>query len=251
MRSVATISVAPVKALGLHHPEAVELTNAGVAGNREFFLVDGDGRLLGGVRHGPLVRIVSEVENGRLTLRIPDGPVVTGDVELRDPVTTDFWGRAVEGRYVEGRWSDALSDFVGSHVRLVRAERGDAWDMQPITLVSLASCARLADELEAEIDPRRFRMLLTVDGCAAHEEDGWRGRKVAVGAAVLRIGGPVPRCAVTTQDPDTGVRTLDTVGAIKGYRGVRPEDGKSVDFGVYATIERPGRVSAGDAVEPL
>jgi uncharacterized protein len=251
VRSVATISVAPVKALGLHHPEAVELTSVGVAGNRQYFLVDEAGRLVGGVRHGPLVRVSSEVENERLTLRFPEGPIVSDDVELRDPVTTNFWGRPVEGRLVEGPWSDALSDYVGSHIRLVRAERGDAWDVEPATLVSLASCARLGDELNAEIDPRRFRMLLTLDGCAAHEEDGWNGRAVRVGDAVLRVGGSVPRCAVTTQDPTTGVRSLDTLGAIKRYRGVRVEDGKSLDFGVYATVEQPGRVHVGDAVEPV
>ncbi len=250
MRSVAMLSVAPVKALGLHHPGSVELTVVGVAGNRQFYLVDEGGRLVGGVRHGPLVRVASEVEGARLTLRFPDGSLAVGDVELRDSVTTDFWGRPVEGRLVHGPWSDALSDYAGSHLRLVRAERDDAWDIEPATLVSLASCARLGDELEAEVDPRRFRMLLTIDGCAAHEEDGWNGRAIRVGEAVLRVGGPVPRCAVTTQDPATGVRSLDTLGAIKRYRGARPADGKSLDFGVYATVEQPGRVRVGDAVEP-
>ena len=94
-------------------------------------------------------------------------------------------------------------------------------------------------------------MLLTIDGCEPHEEDTWSGGRVRAGEAVLRVGGPVPRCAVTTQDPSTGVRTLDTLGAIKSYRGVRAQDGKSIDFGVYAAIEQPGRVRVGDAVEPL
>ena len=60
---------------------------------------------------------------------------------------------------------------------------------------------------------------------------------------------PVPRCAVTTQDPDTGVRTLDTLGGIKAYRGLS-EAGK-LDFGVYFDVEAPGRVRLGDSVEPL
>ena len=64
-------------------------------------------------------------------------------------------------------------------------------------------------------------MLLTLAGCAEHEEDGWDGRLLQIGAAVVRVGGPVPRCAVTTRDPDTGVRDLDTLRLIQGYRGVR------------------------------
>ena len=57
----------------------------------------------------------------------------------------------------------------------------------------------------------------------------------------------MPRCAVTTQDPDTGAVTLDTLRAIKNYRGLR--DGKLIDFGVYFDVEEPGRVRVGDPVE--
>jgi uncharacterized protein YcbX len=251
VRSVAAISVTPVKSLGLHHPAEVELTEVGVRGNRRFYLVDDAGRLVGGVKHGPLVLIRPEVEDGRLTLHFPDGTSAAGAVELGNTVTTDFWGRPVQGRLVAGPWSEALSGYVGSPLRLVEAVDADAWDVEPATIVSLASCARLAEELGAEVDHRRFRMLLTLDGCEPHEEDTWSGGSVRFGDVVLRVGGPVPRCAVTTQDPSTGVRSLDTLGAIKRYRGLREQDGKSIDFGVYAQVERPGRVRVGDAVEPL
>ena len=92
-------------------------------------------------------------------------------------------------------------------------------------------------------------MLLDLDGCAEHEEDTWDGRRLRVGEAVLRVGGPVPRCAATTRHPESGVRDLDTLRLIKGYRGVR--DGEAIDFGVYALVEEPGRVRVGDPVEPL
>lgn len=251
MPSVSTLSITPVKALGLLHPDAVELTDVGVVGNRRYFLVDEAGRLVGGTKHGPLVRVRAEVAGDRLTLRLPEGGDVVDDVELGDRVTTDFYGRPVEGRLVRGPWAEALSEYVGRPLRVVSAEKDDAWDVHPVTLVSLASCARLGDELGAEVDHRRFRMLLTLDGCEAHEEDTWSGRRLRVGDAILRVGGPVPRCAVTTQDPATGVRSLDTLSAIRRYRGVRESDGKSIDFGVYATVEAPGRVRVGDVVEPL
>jgi uncharacterized protein YcbX len=249
MPSVATLSIAPVKSLGLHHPDHVELTLTGVPGDRRYYLVDEAGRLVGGVKHGTLVRIRPEVGEDVLTLRFPDGRTVEDTVELGDVVTTDFYGRPVEGTLVRGPWSDALSDYARSHLQLVRTEHGDAWDVQPATLVSLASCARLGEELDADIDPRRFRMLLTLEGCEAHGEDTWSGRRLRVAEAILRVGGPVPRCAVTTQDPTTGIRSLDTLGAIKRYRGLR--DGRRIDFGMYAEVEQPGTVRLGDAVEPL
>jgi uncharacterized protein YcbX len=247
MPSVARINVTPVKGLGLHHPREVELTAHGVESNRRFYLISGWG-LFNGKDHGPLVRISSEVENGRLTLRFPDGRDVDGEVELGEAVTTNFWGRPVNGHLVVGPWSDALSDYAGSLVQLVQTdEPGAGTDVHVGTLLSRASCERLVQELGAEVDSRRFRMLFDLDGAGAHEEDGWD--RVRIGEALVRIAGPVPRCAVTTQDPSSGVPSLDTLRGIRAYRGVR--DGKKIDFGVYFDVEEPGRVRVGDAVEPL
>ena len=44
---------------------------------------------------------------------------------------------------------------------------------------------------------------------------------------------------MTTRDPDTGERDLDTLRLLKDYRGQRESDG-AVLFGVYAYVERPG-----------
>jgi uncharacterized protein YcbX len=55
---------------------------------------------------------------------------------------------------------------------------------------------------------------------------------------------------VTTRDPDTGERDLDTLRLLKSYRGQRESDG-SVLFGVYARVEQRGLVRVGDPVGPL
>jgi uncharacterized protein len=247
MPTVARINVTPVKGLGLHHPNEVELTERGVEANRRYYLISG-WRLFNGKDHGPLVRIAPHAENGTLALRFPDGREVAGEVELGQPVTTNFWGRRVSGRLVVGPWSDALSDYAATALQLVRTdEPGAGCDVHVGTLLARASCERLGAELGAEVDGRRFRMLFELDGAGAHEEDTWE--RVRIGDAVVRMAGPVPRCAVTTQDPDTGVRTLDTLAGIKGYRGLR--EGGKLDFGAYFDVEEPGRVRVGDAVEQI
>jgi hypothetical protein len=53
---------------------------------------------------------------------------------------------------------------------------------------------------------------------------------------------------VTTRDPDTGVRDLDTLGAIAAYRGDVPT-GEPLPFGVWCQVVRPGPVAVGDPVE--
>jgi uncharacterized protein YcbX len=249
---VVRLSTTPVKSLLLHHPEAIALEPLGVVSDRRFYLIREDGRLLAGLHHGPLALVRADWEQGsdRLVLTFPAGEVVDGEVGLSDPVLTDFWGHRVPGRLVEGPWAEALSGYVGRVIRLVKADApAGAVDVEPLTLVSSESVAELARRADrSELDSRRFRMLIEVEGCAPHEEDTWIGRQVRLGDALIEIPGPVPRCATTTRDPSTGLRDLDTLRAIAAYRGKR--EGKKVDFGVYGRVVTPGPVHVGDTVDP-
>ena len=253
MRTVGRISITPVKGFALFHPEAVELTRDGVVGDRRFLLVNADGkRLRSSLTAWPIV-VSGEYDASaeRLRLRFPDGAVVEGSGLGRGPTRQwDYHGGEVgRGQVVEGEWNDRLSALAGHKVRLVRPDTTVGLREAPVTLVSRASVERLEREAGGRVDARRFRMLFDLDGCAEHEEDSWDGRHVRFGAAVLRVGGPVPRCAATTRHPESGERDLDTLRLIKSYRGVR--EGKAIDFGVYAAVEQPGLVRVGDPVEPL
>jgi uncharacterized protein YcbX len=242
-----------VKGLALHHPRSVRLERDGVPGNREFFLVDSVGRLFNASKHGALMQVRAELESTdgveRLSLLFPDGSEISDEVRLSEASPTNFWGRPVHGRFVEGGFSETLTGYIGRSVRLVRAaHQGGAFDVDVVTLLSEASVEELGRRAgRPELDGRRFRMLIGLAGCRPHEEDTWEGRRFRVGTAAIRIGGPVPRCVITTKDPDTGAKDFDTLREIKRYRGVR--DG-GVPFGVYATVEEPGTVSVGDELEP-
>jgi uncharacterized protein YcbX len=254
MPTITRLNVTPVKSTALHNPGEIRLENHGAAGNRDFFFVDDRGRLQGGSKFGPYVRIRSEHDPAaeRLSLRFPDGTVAEGDATARaESVTTDFYGRPVPAHVLDGPWAEAVSRFVGRRIRLARVDRpGDGSDVRPVTLVSLASVDELSHRggATARVDPRRFRMLIELDGCAAHEEDSWNGRRLAIGDAIIRVGEPVPRCVVTTQDPDTGLRDFPTLSVIKRYRGVVDGD---LPFGVYADVARPGTVRVGDETRLL
>ncbi|HUY60550.1 MAG TPA: MOSC N-terminal beta barrel domain-containing protein [Candidatus Dormibacteraeota bacterium] len=256
MRTVARLSVAPVKSLALDHPELVVLEPSGVSTNRRFHLVDARGRLYNGTRRGALVRVRSawDPATEQLALTFPDGTTAEGDAtDLGSAVRTEFYGRPVDGRVVEGPFGAALSAYAGARLRLVRTDRpGAGVDVWPLTLLSTASATELARRAG---DPRpgdtaRFRMLIEIAGCTAHEEDGWAGQPLRVGGAVVRVQGPVPRCAVTQQDPATGRHQFPTLRAITAYRGTAA-DGRSVVFGMYGEVLDPGPVRVGDPVEPL
>jgi uncharacterized protein YcbX len=119
-----------------------------------------------------------------------------------------------------------------------------------VSLVSDGSLGELARQLGvAAVDGRRFRMLIELAGAGAHEEDTWIGAQVGVGTAVLSITKPDARCAITTQDPDTGERDLDTLRTLIRYRGFREGDPeKKIDFGVLGEVLQPGSVSVGDEI---
>ena len=81
---VTRISIASVKSLGLQHPEQVVLERGGVRGNRRFWLVDEQGRLVNNKRNGPMVRVRTEWDEDTrvLALTFPDGRRVEDVVEL-------------------------------------------------------------------------------------------------------------------------------------------------------------------------
>jgi uncharacterized protein YcbX len=251
--AVARISLTPVKCFRLDHPDEVALGLDGVAGNRRFFLVGADGeRLRSSQTPWPVVVSARyDPVADTLEMRFPGGEVVVGSAAANgETLVTKVGGREQEVRVVPGPWAGPLSELGGRAVKLARVERDGAAMVEPVTIVSSASVARLAREAGLEsVDARRFRPLFELDGLAEHEEDTWEGRRVRLGGAVIEVGGPVVRCAVTTRNPDTGERDLDTLRLIAQYRG-RGEDGE-IFFARYARVVEPGRVRVGDAAELL
>ena len=263
MARVARLSIAPVRALGLQHPQSIDLVDGGVLEDRRFYLVDGHGRMVDRLIAGELVQVASETnaEATWLKLTFPDGKVVEGDVTLDEPVQTEVYGRLAVGHVVGGAWAAELEPFAHRQVRLVRCDlpggtrirAGETTVRNAVSLVSDGSLGALARELGVPaVDGRRFRMLIELEGAEAHEEDTWIGGDVAIGSAVLSITKPDARCAITTQDPDTGERDLDTLRTLIRYRGFRAGDPeKKIDFGVLGEVLQPGRVSVGDEIRVL
>lgn len=257
---VSWISFTPVKGLRIQALEEAELTAGGIPGDRAFFLVDEQGVMANAKRHGALLTVVADHDAaaGRLALRFPDGREVAGAVELGEPERVRFFGQQLRARPVAGPFSAALSAHAGAALRLVAApperpgvDRGHAG---AVTLLSTASLERLREQAGGAepVDERRFRMTLGIDGVAAHAEDGWLGRDVRVGAALVRVSGHVGRCVVTTRDAERGAVDFPTLHHLEAYRGAaaQPDATEPLPFGVHARVLEPGRVRVGDLVVP-
>lgn len=236
--------------------DRVELTEAGVPGDRAFFLADKVSRsMVSATRLGPLIEVVADHDPVANTLRLsfPDGHEVSGEIELGPAASVGFYGLSLAPQPVLGEFAEVLSEHCGAPLLMFATPPNrpgvDRGHDGGVTLLSVASLERLREEAgEGDpIDPRRFRMTFGVEGLEAHEEDSWVGREVRVGDALVRPAGLVGRCAATTRNADTGVVDFKALHHLSAYRGEIPSQ-EPLPFGVFARVVKPGAVALGDPV---
>ena len=123
---------------------------------------------------------------------------------------------------------------------------GTYFDAYPLLIMTRSSLRAIADRasslgFDSIFDQRRFRPNLVIDTAeTGFVENGWVGHRLAIGDAELAVEMTCPRCIMTTHGFDDVPRDPKVMRAL-----VQVNDG---DLGVYATIARPGRISAGDTV---
>jgi uncharacterized protein YcbX len=257
MPVVTGLNITPVKATRLHAVDRIELGIDGVRENRRFYFIDERDRMINSKIAGELQTVIADYSDPerRLKLTFADGSMVEDDLRVGEPVTTRFFSEHREARLISGPWSEAVSEHVGRSLRLVEAAEEGGVDRGadgPVSLISGASLIRLASVGGVDaLDPRRFRMLIEIDGVEAHEEDGWVGdRPVRIGSATVAFTGHVGRCLITSRDPDTGVvdvPTLDILGSYRSGLGTT----EPLPFGVWGGVVAPGHVAVGDEVAAL
>ena len=113
-----------------------------------------------------------------------------------------------------------------------------------ISLGNLASLRALSAAMGQEIDPRRFRANLWVDGMDAWSEFELVGKDIRIGDVTFHVEERIERCLATTANPDTGKRDADTLTALETGWNHR-------DFGVYLTAKSSGQLATGGAREIL
>jgi len=121
---------------------------------------------------------------------------------------------------------------------------GTYFDCYPLFLLTRTSLASLGKAAPASrFDPRRFRpnLLLESEATSGFPENAWVGKRVRVGEAVFSVAMPCPRCVMTTLPIDDLPRDPSIM------RTLVEQNGGNV--GVYASVETPGVVRAGDPVE--
>jgi uncharacterized protein YcbX len=233
---VRTAGFSPVKGMRHLTLPSVELDELGPVGDRAWCLVDvAARRVLRTVQHPELIGVVARVEGDELSMTLPSGESVAAPARASgETVACDYWGRQVSLSLVGGPHDALVSDLLGRDVRLAAAPRGGVVFAAPVTVVATASLEAVGAE------GARFRATLVVETDEPWVEDSWLGTSFGVGGAEIRVGGPVPRCAVVDHDPSTGAKDRRLLKELVGSRPTNAA-GEPV-FGVYAEVVRPGTV---------
>jgi len=155
----------------------------------------------------------------------------TGEtVAIDDPKLVDMLREGIEEQH---------------HLSLLRSERAMT-DCRPISIFSLQSARRLAEETGMSVDKRRFRANVYVDLASAEgfAENEFVGRSLRIGPkVVVTILERDPRCMMITIDPDTGEKTPAILKKV-----AQSHDGMA---GVYGAVMVEGMLHKGDSVELL
>jgi uncharacterized protein YcbX len=250
---VVALSVAPVKGLRIARRERVRLERDGIPGDRRFYLLDDRGRMVNGKHSGALHEIAAELDDAQdvLTLAFPSGHRVSAAVIAGRESLASYRSDPRPVREIEGPFAAAVSEHVGEELRLVVPADGspvvDRGELGAVTLLGADSLRSLAGLAGVELDPRRFRMSIEIDGAGAFAEDGWLGREIHIGEATIRPRGHVGRCIVTSRDPETGVVDVPTLDLLRDLRGAAATT-EPLALGVWGEVLVPGEVRVGDAV---
>src|SRR5436309_8221177 len=92
--------------------------------------------------------------------------------------------------------TDAISAELGRPVTVARETDVSHFDDGPVSLLGLGSVAALSAEVGADVDHRRFRPNLVLEGVAPLAEDSWVGRQVRIGGVRLEVTMRSPRCVM-------------------------------------------------------
>jgi uncharacterized protein YcbX len=263
---VSSLAIYPVKSTAALALEQASVEPRGLALDRRWMVVDGQGGCLTGREQPALLRVTANPVERGLVLEAPGRDLLRIDEAHGDGGTIEvhLWGDTVTARRVDERADRWLAAALGVTCRLVymgesahrpvdpdHARAGDEVsfaDGFPLLLVGEASLADLNARAPRRSSMRRFRPNVTVAGAEPYAEDGWR--RLRIGGVEFEAPKPCDRCVMVTIDPDDGVPDADRE-PLRTLAGYRRDAAGGIFFGVNLIPRGTGTLRVGDPVEVL
>lgn len=228
--TVAEIWRFPVKSMRGEKLERATLRWTGITGDRQFAFVRSEDKSRFPWLTG---RELPEMLLYRALYANPDDPRNSGiGVTAPDGRFFDIWDKELARR---------LEDAAGEPAHALQLGRG-AFDQHPVSAITTRTLKTLTDRAGAPVDPRRFRINLTIaEAPDAPPEEEWLGKTLTFGSGGrIQVDVPASRCVMVTIDPDTAARDP------KIMRVVAQDFDNQV--GLYCVPAGLGDIAVGDSV---
>jgi len=187
------------------------------------------------MRNERLAQLATAFDDASRTLTIRQN----GDVKLQARLDTGEGRRAIEDFFR----AFAADDLRGPPKVLEAPGHSFSDTAAPVlSLINLATVRAIGDALGAEVNPRRFRGNLYVEGLPAWSEFDWVGKRLRIGTIEFTVAKRIDRCAATNVNPVTAARDMTIPKSLLQAFG-------HADCGVYLRVETGGTLSVGDLVE--
>lgn len=249
---LTTLHVYPVKSGRAIDCRQARVIAQGLEFDREWMLIDEDGRFLT-QRSDPTLALLaaepfesgvrlSHPKAGKASVQRPDPFAATPPVTRR----VTIWKREQLAYDAGDGAAEFVSAVVGRPARLMAAASATFPDGFPLLVCSQASLADLNRRMGAQLPMSRFRPNLVIEGLAPWDEDRIAG--LDIGSVSLRFVKACTRCTVTRIDQTSGRAAEDPLPTLRGFRF--DEALRGVTFGQNARVESgAGRtLTVGDEV---
>ncbi|MGH8123041.1 MAG: MOSC domain-containing protein [Rudaea sp.] len=264
--TLASIHIYPLKSCAPLALNQAQVEARGLAGDRRWMVVDGEGKFLSGREQPRLTLIRAQPgADDALQLDAPGMPTLRLNAPPADGarLAAHLWDDAIAPLLAAPVAHAWISAFLGQPCRIVMMDArcarpvdakygvpGDEVSLAdgfPLLLISQAALDQLNAKLAQPVSMLRFRPNLVVTGTAPHAEDGWQ--RVRVGAIEFDVVKACIRCLFTTVDFERGERDPagEPLRTLIGYR--RTE--KGVAFGQNLIARGSGALRIGDTVQAL
>lgn len=256
--------------------------------DRSFVAVDRTGRFVSGRTHPGLLTVsITAVDQGKddglleLSSSRVDKPLVLDTNQLkaftRRKITV--WGNTVSAvdcgdeaaAFIRRAAVDAgvhaeaspAAELRLAYFPLQRTDRGPKeprgvngiyTDQSSYHALNSSSIDALNEKLQSPVSALHFRPNFVIDGPAAFADDEWQWMKI--GQAVFKIVMPCGRCILTTVDPETGVKSLESepLATLRKFRKPTPAQKTAMKgseapvMGNRVGIVRQGEINLNDDV---
>ena len=264
MPTLSGIFVYPIKSCRGIALDAAEVSAIGLAGDRLWQVVDGDGEGQTQRQHPVLATVQPEpLDGGGLRLHAAGKPAI--EVEPPGAQTTtvkSLFGVPVPAADAGDEAAAWFASLTGESLRLVAMADACGWrlpgdfdvfdqnspfsDAAPILLAAESSVDWLRQRASEEFGIDRFRPNLVVRGTEPWVEDSWSS--VRIGAAELRCTLPWPRCEIPQVDQVTGQRHREPAKVLRAHRWCT--DAPTLNGDLRRLVEGSGLFGVGCSIGP-